>query len=76
LKARRARCECEKPGTINSGLRGIVAGPPDKLGRRYVERCDACERFCSDEVAGLEYARAMAGSCRYDERLRVIWTPA
>lgn len=76
MRGRGAHCECENPGMIISGVRGIVAGPPDKLGRRCVERCDACERFYSDEAAGLEYARAMGGGCRYDNRQRVLWTPA
>jgi hypothetical protein len=76
LRARRARCECERPGSINSGVQGIVAGPPDKVGRRYVERCDACERYYSDEAAGLEYARVMGGGCGYDKHQHVIRTPA
>src|SRR5712691_6354794 len=75
LRARRGSCECEKPGTINAGVRGVVAGPPDKLGRRRVERCDACERFYSDEAAGLEYARLKGGGCRYDRQQRIFWTP-
>ena len=49
---------------------------PDQLGRRYIERCDACERFHSDEASGLEYARTKGGGCQYDERQRVLWTPA
>lgn len=69
------RCECEEPGAVYSGLKGILAGPPDKTGRRYIERCDACERFHSDDAAGLEYARAKGGGCRYGERRRVRWSP-
>jgi len=76
LSGNRPRCECEKPGTINSGVRGIVTNLPDKLGRRWVERCDTCERFPSDECAGLEYARLNGGACRYDRQRRVIWIPA
>jgi hypothetical protein len=69
-------CECQKPGAIYSGVKGIVAGTPDKKGRRYIERCDVCERFHSDQAAGLEYARIRRGGCRYDEHQRVLWTPA
>jgi hypothetical protein len=75
LRVRRGRCECQKPGTINSGVRGIVAGPPDELGRRLIERCDACEQYCSDEAAGLEYAVRKGGACKYDGKFRVLWTP-
>lgn len=76
MKAQRGRCECEKPGIIRAGIRGILAYPPDALGRRHIERCDACERFFSDEAAGLEYARANGGGCKYDKQRRVRWTPA
>lgn len=69
------RCECQKPGVLCSGVIGILSSAPDKLGRRYIERCDACERFRSDEAAGLEYARIKGGGCQYDERQRVLWTP-
>jgi len=70
------RCECEKPGAIHSGVRGIVAGVADKSKRRCIERCDTCQCFDSDEAAGLEYARVRGGGCKYDERQRVIWAPA
>ncbi len=70
------RCECEMPGTIHSGVRGIVAGVPDKAGWRRIERCDTCQAFGCDEAAGLEYARVRGGGCKYDEHQRVIWTPA
>jgi hypothetical protein len=70
------RCECQKPGTVYSGVKGILAGPPDKAGRRCIERCDACERFHCDGAAGLEYARIKGGGCRNDERERILWTPA
>ncbi len=69
------RCECQKPGAVYSGVTGILAGAPDEVGRRYIERCDACERFHSDEAAGLEYARTKGGGCRYDDCQRVLWTP-
>lgn len=75
MRTLRSRCECEKPGTVSSGLRGILAGPPDKQGRRFIERCDACERFYSDEGAGLEYARIKGGGSGYAGRQQVLWTP-
>ncbi len=46
------------------------------MGRRYVERCDACERFVSDECAALEYAKIKGGGCRYDQHRKIIWAPA
>jgi len=76
VEHRRARCECQKPGTINSGVRGILIWPRDKHGSQSVERCDSCERFYSDEAAGLEFARLKGGGCKYDSQQRVLWTPA
>ena len=70
------RCECQKPGTLKSGVKGILVGVADRMGRRYIERCDVCELFDSDSAAGLEYARIVEGGCRSDERGRVLWTPA
>ena len=70
------RCECQKQGIVNSGVNGILVGAPDATGQRYVERCDACERFYSDEAAGLEYARIKGGGCRYDKHQRVLWSAA
>ena len=75
LKSRHDRCECEKPGTVYSGVSGIIIGPPDPSGRRYIERCDACGCLISDEIAGLEYTRIMGGSCQYDGQRKVLWTP-
>jgi hypothetical protein len=69
------KCVCEKSGVVRSGIRGILAGPPNKRGCRIVERCDACTRFSSDEVAGLWYAWAIGGTSRYDKQTRVIWCP-
>jgi hypothetical protein len=69
------RCECQKPGTLNSGLKGILVSVPDKLGRRYIERCDACEVYHCDGAAGLEYARIRGGGCRSDKGELVLWTP-
>jgi hypothetical protein len=70
------RCECQKCGALYSGLIGVLAAVPDSRGRRYIERCDACERFHSDEAAALEYAKIKGGGCCYDGRHRIIWTPA
>lgn len=39
------RCECQRLGALYSGMRGILAGPPDQMGRRFIERYDTCERF-------------------------------
>jgi hypothetical protein len=76
MKTRHMRCDCERPGVTYSGVRGILAGPPNHLGQRFVERCDACERFASDERAALEYARLKGGGCQYDRRRCMLWTPA
>ena len=75
MKRSRARCECEKSGTVRSSVYGIIAGPPDNEGGRYIERCDLCLQFESDGIAGLEYTRTMGGSCRYDEQQRTHWSP-
>ncbi len=69
------KCVCEESGAVRSGIRGILAGPPNKYGSRIMEKCDACDRFPSDESAGLSYARAKGGASRYDKRTRVIWCP-
>ena len=46
-------CDCELPGPFHSGVPGILARIED--GRlapdSEVQRCDACKRFASDEVA-------------------------
>lgn len=73
--AQRKRCCCEKPGALYSGIPGIVASPADKMGRRCIERCDACERFYCDEAAGLHYARVRGGDCSYEADDRVVWIP-
>lgn len=75
MKRVRGRCECEKPGTVRSGISGIIIGGPDKRGRRYVERCDLCLRFESDDAARLEYARIMGGGSAYDIERRTLWSP-
>ena len=68
-------CVCEDVGTVSSGVKGILAGPSNKHGYRIVERCDACERFSSDEAAGLWYALVKGGTSRYGTQTRVIWCP-
>ena len=74
MKRVRARCECEKSGTVRSGVPGIIAGGPDNEGRRYVERCDLCLRFKTDDDAGSEYARIRGGRCGYDKEKRAVWS--
>ena len=75
MKRVRGRCECEKPGVVRSGVPGIIAGVPDKYGRRYVERCDLCLRFESDGAAGFEYGRIMGGGSAYDHEQQTRWSP-
>jgi hypothetical protein len=75
MKRGRARCECEKPGAVRSGVLGIIAGGPDEKGRRYVERCDLCLRFKTDNDGGSEYARIMGGSSGLDAEGRAVWSP-
>lgn len=70
------RCECQKLGSVYSGVNGILIGALGETGQRYIERCDTCERFHSDEAAGLEYARINGGGCLYDAQQRVLWSPA
>jgi hypothetical protein len=69
------KCVCRAKGAVFSGVPGILAGPPDKQQRRVVERCDSCQRFASDESAGLSYAKLKGGGSRYDDHGRVIWCP-
>jgi hypothetical protein len=75
----RMKCCCEDAGTLRSGVMGILACPLNRTKLTYViERCDACERFDSDEAAAIQYATARGGTVRYsrcDDRLRVLWSP-
>lgn len=57
-----------------SGVKGIIVAPPDHHAPRAIERCDACERFASDESAAIYYATIKGGIVRYDEQLKVVWT--
>ena len=68
-------CVCLERGAFRSGLRGILAGPPGEDGTRYVERCDTCEVFGSDEAACREYVRVHGGLCCFDSDLKVFWLP-
>jgi hypothetical protein len=73
------KCCCEDAGTVRSGIKGILVCPLSDTGRTHViERCDACERFNSDEVAAVHYATEKGGMVRYSifvNRLRIIWSP-
>lgn len=68
-------CVCLEPGGLNCGLRGVLAGLPTADGTRYIERCDTCQRFASDEEACVAYARVHGGRCGLDFDLRVVWIP-
>lgn len=68
-------CACEEPGALNSGFPGILAGVPSKIGKRYIERCDSCERYKSDEDACYAYVRMRGGRCTHDNRGFVAWLP-
>ena len=69
------KCCCESPGTINSGIRGVLAGPAIVDGQRIIERCDACERFSGDAEAAIYFASRKGGLLKLDEKARVIWFP-
>lgn len=69
-------CVCEEPGMFNCGIPGILAGEPQDNGCRYIERCDTCERFDSDDAACDEFARIRGGSCGRDPDAKVVWLPA
>ena len=68
-------CVCLDPGVFRSGLAGILAGPRRQNGARYVERCDSCQLFGSDEAACIEYARVHGGLCTFGPDLKVVWLP-
>ena len=68
-------CACTNPGPFRCPVPGILLGLRQKNSHRYVERCDGCETFRNDEVAGLVYALVHGGSCHYDRDLRVVWKP-
>jgi site-specific DNA-methyltransferase (cytosine-N4-specific) len=68
-------CACEEPGVFNSGILGILSGTPLQDGSRYIERCDICERFASDEAAAMEYSRVKSGRNTYDIERKVVWVP-
>ena len=65
-------CVCEEPGPFNCRLPGILAGTLCKKSYRYVERCDTCERFSSDEAACEIYAVVMGGRYSHDRQGRVV----
>lgn len=69
------KCSCQQKGATRSGMAGVIAGPPGKLGRRVIERCDSCERFSTDEAAALRYVTSKGGVAYYDAACRVIWRP-
>jgi len=73
------KCCCEDNGTVRSGIKGILVGPLSSTRRsQIIERCDACERFDSDEAAAIHYAMARGGTVHYSKcrnRLRVLWSP-
>jgi len=56
-------------------MTGVLAGLPNENGVRYIERCDACETFGSDELACKAYASVNDGACAYDLELKAIWIP-
>ena len=71
------KCCCEdKRMALFSGVKGILLSPRDGRTPRAIERCDACERFPSDEAAGIQYATIKGGRVRYDKQLTVLWTPS
>ncbi|MBI4460441.1 MAG: site-specific DNA-methyltransferase [Acidobacteria bacterium] len=73
--SRKSRCVCQEPGTLNCGMPGILAGLPAENGTRYIERCDMCKRFASDDDACMEYARLRGGLCAFDRKKRILWIP-
>lgn len=73
------KCCCEEVGTVRSGVRGILACPLNERAKsRVIERCDACERFDSDEAAAIFFTTLRSGSLRYSKlrnRVRILWLP-
>ena len=70
------KCECEEPSPFKWILAGILVGQPQKKGYRYIERCDICERFCTDEVACEIYSKLMGGHVGHGRDGRVVYIPA
>jgi hypothetical protein len=75
MPQRKRRCVCQDRGSFECGIPGILAGLPFQDGVRYIERCDACERFASDDDAGFEYVRLKGGLCVLDCEKRMVWIP-
>ena len=69
----RDHCECEEAGTFNSGIKGTLVGALQDGNWRYVERCDACERFESDDEACAHYTSVLGGRCSHDLEGRALW---
>jgi hypothetical protein len=70
-------CCCMEPGTIRTGMEGVLGCPNPENGSLVIERCDACARFHCDEAAALHYATAKGGTIRYVQDARtVIWMPS
>ena len=59
---------------FRSGLAGVLSGLVRGDGSRFIERCDSCQRFPSDEAACVAYARVHRGYCGFGTDLRVVWT--
>lgn len=69
------KCVCQDPSPFNWVLPGILVGRPQNNGHRYIERCDACERFLSDEVACEIYVRLTGGRVGHDRYGKTVFIP-
>ena len=68
-----AKCVCQDTGDIHSGIPGILISLADAAGNRVVERCDACQRYYSDESACMAYSTLIGGRALYDKKGRAMW---
>jgi hypothetical protein len=66
----RKKCgACEYPGYWTCGVRGVLAHVEGGKVVGTVERCDACERFASDEIAERYLRQALAaGAAKESEK--------
>lgn len=54
-------CDCELPGYFCCGVPGVLAHVENGQSTTPIERCDACERYASDEGAQIALQQSLQG---------------